>query len=445
MKKITPYIYASLALALPLLSACDDKVDGFGSLTVKEAKYANNRMELTLQDNETLPLTLFTMPRTDDPIEATYTSRHPDWLKVEGNVLTPALFSGGATIYEPETRTDTLTVSAGGLSVNYVVIITNHIKRVKDIKLTAAGANFQIKRGGGAEGTFNLASTISFSPADAYDQTVTYTSSDESIATVSPEGIVTSGDNEGTAVITIKTCDGSEVTRTANVTVLGYQPVDLDRTGWKANTSAAIEASGFNYIPAGISWIPDKVTVDGSHVLTGSPDHMFDGNTTTYFCMEKPGRGEYACTPGTGGWSGDNQDYGDMLTDLILSVGGDPAAGTIANPDADVTNYFIVDMAKEQEFSYVMWCHRNAANNRILTFDIYGSNDDAAFGNGAGDWTKLNAEPLDVSEESTSAAQRIDINNGKEFRYRYVKIVALSYPSSGMTFGISEFNLGVIR
>ena len=98
MKKITPYIYASLALALPLLSACDDKVDGFGSLTVKEAKYANNRMELTLQDNETLPLTLFTMPRTDDPIEATYTSRHPDWLKVEGNVLTPALFSGGATI-----------------------------------------------------------------------------------------------------------------------------------------------------------------------------------------------------------------------------------------------------------------------------------------------------------------------------------------------------------
>ncbi len=50
-----------------------------------------------------------------------------------------------------------------------------------------------------------------------------------------------------------------------------------------------------------------------------------------------------------------------------------------------------------------------------------------------------------MSEEATSAAQRIDINNGKEFRYRYVKIVALSYPSSGMTFGISEFNLGVIR
>lgn len=449
MKKIIPYIYISLAAAMPLLSACDDKADDLGAITVKEATYANNRMELTLQDNETLPLTLFTMPQSKDPVEATYTTKHPEWLTVEGNVLKPSLFSGGETIYEPETRTDTLCIAVGKLTVNYVVIITNHIKRVKDINLTAAGANFQIKKGGGEKGTFNLAATVSFTPSDAYDKTVTYSSSDESIATVSPEGIVTSGNQEGTAVITIEAQDGSGATRTANVTVLGFQPVDLDRTGWKATTSVALEPSGFNYLPAGITWIPDKVSVNGIHTLVGSPADMFDGNTATYFCMEKPGRGSYTCIPGTSGWNGDNQDYGDMLSDLILSAGGDAAAGTSANPDADVVNYFVVDMAREQTFAYVMWSHRNAANNRILTFDIYGSNDDSVYTEAdavAGSkWTKLNTKPIDVSEVTTATAQRIDINGGEEFTYRYVKVVALSYPSSGMTFGVAEFNLGINR
>lgn len=446
MKKILPYIYISLATALPLLSACDDNDDDLGAITVKEATYANNRMELKLQDNETLPLTLFTMPQSKEQVNATYTTKHPEWLTVEGNVLKPVLFSGGETIYEPETRTDTLTVTAGKLTVNYVVIITNHIKRVRDINLTAAGANFQIKKGGGEKGTFNLAATISFTPADAYDKTVTYSSSDESVATVSADGIVTSGDKEGSAVITITSQDGSGATRTANVTVLGFQPVDLDRTGWKAVSAAALETSGFNYVPAAISWIPDKVTINGVQTLVGSPADMLDSNAATYFCMEKPGRGAYTCTPGGGGWTG---DYGDMLTDLILSVGGDPAEGTSADPAGDVTNYFVVDMAKEQTFAYVMWSHRNAANNRILTFDIYGSNDDAVF-TGAdaavgSKWTKLNAEPVDVSEVTTNAAQRININGEQEFSYRYVKVVALSYPSSGMTFGIAEFNLGVNR
>lgn len=215
MKKFIPYICACVVAMLFIFTACDDDNDGLGAITVKEAKYANNRMELTLKDNEKLPLTLFTMPHTGEPVKATFTSNHPDWLSVEDNVLIPTPFSGGATVYEPATRTDTLTISAGGLSVRYVVIITNHCTRVKDINLTAAGANVKMKK----NATFNLAATMSFNPADAYDKTVTYKSSDESIATVSPEGIITSHDKAGTVVITISACDGGGATRTANVTV----------------------------------------------------------------------------------------------------------------------------------------------------------------------------------------------------------------------------------
>lgn len=449
MKTTNKYLYGLCAFTLTLLGSCEDKSNEFGAVTIKEAVYSNNHMELRLQDNETLPLTIFTMPQTKNPVNVTYIPAHPEWLTVENNVLIPTPFSGGATIYDPTTRTDTLTVTLDNLSVNYLVVITNHIKRVREIVLTAEGSNILIKKGGGENGTFNLAAALSFNPSDAYNQAVTYTSADESIATVSEDGIVTSGDQVGSTEIIITSQDGSGVTRTANVTVLDLQPVDLDRTGWRATTSAALEPTGFNYIPKGIGWVPDKVAINGVHTLVGSPADMFDGNNLTYFNMEKPGKGNYSCVPGTSGWNGDNQDYGDMLTDLILSLGGDPSVGTGANPDTDAVNYFVVDMTKEQEFSYIMWCHRNAANNRILTFDIYGSNNDDVYTETAasseGKWTKLNSSPIDVSEVTTNAEQRIDINEGQEFKYRYIKIVALTYPASGMTFGVSELNFGVNR
>lgn len=448
MKKIYLYICTLLAVTCAAFSGCDDDASGIDAITIKEATYANNRMELTLKDNATLQLTPFVMPQSaSESVEVTYTTRHPEWLTVENNVLKPALFSGGATIYEPATRTDTLTVTAGGVSVNYVVIITNHIQRVTAINLTAAGANISIKKGGN---TFDLASTISFTPADAYDTSVTYTSSDEGIATVSSDGIVTSGNVEGTAVITITAKDGSEVSRTANVTVLGYQPVDLDRTGWTATAAPALEAEGFNYTPAGIFWIPDKVAVNGVKTLIGNPECLFDDEPLTYFCLEKPGKGAYTCVPGASGWNGTNEEYGNQLADLITSVGGDAAAGTSANPSSNAENYFVVDMKAEQTFSYLVWRHRNAANNRVLTIDLYGSNDSDVYTMSAADaadkWTKLNTEPIDLSAKTNNDEQKINITEDmEEFTYRYVKAVMLTYPSSGMTFGVAEFNLGVSR
>ena len=59
---------------------------------------------------------------------------------------------------------------------------------------------------------------ITVTPADATDPSLTYTSSDPSIATVDADGTIT-GVAPGTVTITVTTNDGSEITKTFTVTV----------------------------------------------------------------------------------------------------------------------------------------------------------------------------------------------------------------------------------
>jgi uncharacterized protein YjdB len=71
--------------------------------------------------------------------------------------------------------------------------------------------------------TFALLATIA--PEDATEQTVTWTSSDETVAIVSENGLVT-GISEGTATITVTTTDG-DFTAEALITVVPAEVADL--------------------------------------------------------------------------------------------------------------------------------------------------------------------------------------------------------------------------
>ena len=64
-------------------------------------------------------------------------------------------------------------------------------------------------------------------PANAANKAVTWTSSNTSVATVSADGVVTAVAG-GTAVITVKAADGSEISVTCSVTVVPYAVYDTN-------------------------------------------------------------------------------------------------------------------------------------------------------------------------------------------------------------------------
>ena len=157
---------------------------------------------LTLQSNGATGTLVATIaPTTATNKNVTWTSSDETYATVEDGVVTP-LAIGGATI--------TVTTEDGGFTDTCNIIVTISVTGVtldKDTLSLIAG---------GEVGT--LIATVT--PENAVVADVTWTSSDESIATVSG-GIVTPM-TTGTAIITATTVDG-EFTDTCEVTVTGAE------------------------------------------------------------------------------------------------------------------------------------------------------------------------------------------------------------------------------
>jgi uncharacterized protein YjdB len=106
-----------------------------------------------------------------------------------------------------EAGTVSITISSGGTNVIYYMSIA---KMIKNIKINQTVIN--LKKGN----TFEL--NVSVYPADAANKTLTYYSSNPEIAQVTNEGKIIANKN-GTAIITVKTNDGSDITKKVAVNV----------------------------------------------------------------------------------------------------------------------------------------------------------------------------------------------------------------------------------
>jgi len=385
------------------LTACEkeDKDVKVNAVTVKEAVYVSSGtfMQISLKDNATLQLTPFIMPQDAANKSVKYSNKYSNLMTVSESGLITAKAVG----------TDTLTVSAtdgSGVEVSYRVLISDHMVKATAINVTAAGSNFELKIGGTP---FNLASCVTLSPTDTWNKTVTYKSNNETIVTVSADGLV-SPVAAGSTTITIKTADGSNISRDCNVTVKDkvQRWDDLSRTAWTVTT---LTGTGYEYVPDG---------------TTGLPAHILDNSGTTFLSLVKPGK-SYNPVP--------------------------------AQP-ADFLPSFTVDMKSKQKFNYIMWRHREANANhylRVFGVNVYGSNDGSAF-------TKINTGGIvwipningyvTGNTNDNNIYRNIDI---PESEYRYVKIeLAIwsdvydsqhpDYPgkgaASGSTMQVAEFGLG---
>lgn len=164
--------------------------------------------QFSLKDNASLQVTAFVMPRDAANQNVTFASKNNNIFDVSGTgLITPKAIG-----------IDTLIVSAtdrSGISTRYQIIVTDHMVKATAINVTAAGSNMTLKIGGAP---FDLAAQVTLAPADTWNKTVTYQSNNEAIAVVTADGTV-SPTGVGSTTITIRTVDGSNLSRNVNVTV----------------------------------------------------------------------------------------------------------------------------------------------------------------------------------------------------------------------------------
>lgn len=171
-----------------------------------------DKTTLSISQNKTAQLTATVQPANADNKNVFWTSDNSAVATVDQTGKVTAVAEGTATI--------TVTTEDGNHTATCVVTVTPPAAPVPATGITLAPTTLTVKVGA----TGILLATVA--PAEADDKTVTWTSSNNAIATVTPQasatGIVT-GVAEGTATITASTVNG--FTATCTVTVTTATPV----------------------------------------------------------------------------------------------------------------------------------------------------------------------------------------------------------------------------
>jgi uncharacterized protein YjdB len=254
-----------------------------------------NKTALVLDVGGSEALVATVLPTNAANKNVTWSSSNEAVAQVSQSGLVSAVAAGSATI--TVTTEDGDKAAICNVTVNEVVI--GDIA-VTGVTLNKASTSILIN------GTEILAATVL--PSNATNQNVTWSSSADSIATVSQDGLVT-GKAEGIATITVKTEDGNK-TATCAVTVtasaISVTGVTLNKTSVSLNVGAS-ETLIATIVPSNatnqnVSWSSDKNAVAtvtnglvkalsaGSATITVKTD---DGNFTATCAV--------SVTSGTGG------------------------------------------------------------------------------------------------------------------------------------------------
>lgn len=175
---------------------------------------------------------------------------------------------------------------------------------------------------------------------------------------------------------------------------------DLTRLLWTVKTSVSEPEFG------GYGYVPDNTT--------GMPQDMFDGNTTTFLSITKPGK-----------------TYSDCTT------------------PADHNPYFVVDMKSTQKFNYMRWNHRSNQTNinlRVWKVDLEGSADGET-------WREIGKDIVIIDKDKTTEELPYGKNSVTYHiplpaaSCRYVKVTYTDWSDlngidNGSTLQVAEFGLG---
>ncbi len=152
---------------------------------------------LSIRVGETKSIKIVILPETAVDKTVTYQSSNPDVASVDGNGNIAALMPG----------TTTITITAqSGVSVSFNVIVIAPMALAIELEPTTINAVIDAE----------IQLVVKILPELAAEQPLTWSSSNSEVASVSPTGLVKIL-KEGTAVIEVRTTDGSDLTASCNV------------------------------------------------------------------------------------------------------------------------------------------------------------------------------------------------------------------------------------
>ena len=355
-------LFPLLAAAALLAAGCEkaetpNEGEGEGEVTVAvESITVDESIKdgIALEEGKTLDLSELVTVLPEDATDktVTYTIADEKVATVSAAGLITAVAAGNTNI----------TISAGEQSVKLPLTVT-----AEEVAITKIEFNQQSMTFASGSEPVDLLQYITVTPAENTDK-LTFTSSNESVATVDKDGQLTLV-SAGETTVTVSAASDPSVTASATVTVTG----DYNRSGWTMTCSE--------------EKLPDLA--DRNNSLTA----LLDGDPNTVFCLTRPGK----------------------------------TTGGVSHSGVDTETYeinFTIDMKTVQKVNYFRIDHLSNKTadlgTRMAGFTkILGSTDGTNF-------DKVLAENLDFSEHSrvleNTSTENIKVT---ETECQYVKFVMI--------------------
>lgn len=253
----------SLSLAF---AGCDNDSDDVrnGNIAVKGVEADSDKKFIRVEDDKTLQLEVFVMPRNlDSKVNYALTGTTTGAIEISSDgLITPLIKTPAEGEIPSPLGVDTIIVSLENdpkIFVKYPVRVYSHIVLVSSITLGSSGQYPEIEVGK----TFALKPFITINPSNATDKTVSYTSEDESIATVDEHGVVTAVGEIGQSTrIFITSNDRGKQTAEAKITIIAEAPLYVEspmNAGMLSSNLQPREGSLANLVDdnSGTFWAPD--------------------------------------------------------------------------------------------------------------------------------------------------------------------------------------------
>lgn len=267
MKKNIYFLVGMLSLGALLASCGEDDANQAVNITVENAtNLESDIFGIVVTEGKPLQLKPFIMPQSARENIVSYQfAGEPTGaidLSAEG-LITPKLTTPTEGVIPSPLGTDTIMVrvdDGSGTFVKYPVRVVSNVVLVSSITIQSSGQKVEAENGK----TFNLAQYVTINPGTATDKSVTYSSEDETVATVDRNGLITIVGTIG---------QSTRIVVTAN---------DRGKSKATCNVKVAAEAPLYVGFPFSNSW----TYTCNLGTKEGDMKNLFDDKNSTYWCPD---------------------------------------------------------------------------------------------------------------------------------------------------------------